>query len=489
MDTPTTEKPGTQTTYEDLCLYINGQFMKGGGRKESDVLNPATDEVIGKLPHAGQADLDLALSSAQRAFESWKKSSPVERSKVLRKAADLARARANDIARNITMDMGKPLAEAVGEVNVCSEHIDWAAEECRRIYGRVIPARAENVRQLVLREPIGVVAAFSPWNFPFNQAIRKVVAALGAGCTIVIKGPEDAPSAVIAIARMFHDAGLPPGCLNVVWGVPHEISDYLIRSPIVRKVTFTGSVAVGKQLAGLAGSLMKPCTMELGGHSPVIVMDDADVEAAADIMAGSKFRNAGQVCVSPTRFYVQEKAYDKFVSRFMDKISKLKVGPGIEAETKMGPLAHKRRVPAVASFIEDAGARGAKMLSGGHRIGEKGNFFEPTVVEDPPEDSKLMREEPFGPIMGLKKFKTIDEAIQKANSLPFGLAAYAFTSSTKNAIRLGNDLESGMVTINHLGLAVAETPFGGVKDSGYGSEGGSEVFDGYLVTKFVTQKG
>ena len=485
MDTPA----ANQTRYEDLCLYINGQFLKGGGRKESDVLNPATDEVIGKLPHAGQADLDLALSSAQKAFESWRKTSPLERSRILRKVAQLSRERAQEIGRNITLDMGKPLAEAAGEVTVCSEHADWAAEECRRIYGRVIPARSEGVRQFVLREPIGVVAAFSPWNFPYNQAVRKIVSALGAGCTIIIKGPEDAPSAVVAIARLFHEAGLPPGCLNVVWGVPSEVSTYLIQSPIVRKISFTGSVPVGKQLAAMAGALMKPATMELGGQSPVIVMDDADVEAAADIMAGSKFRNAGQVCVSPTRFYVQDKAYDKFVSRFLSKIQNLKVGPGLEADTKMGPLAHKRRVPALASFVEDADARGAKMLAGGHRIGDKGNFFEPTIIEEPPDDAKIMKDEPFGPILGVKRFKTLDEAIEKANALPFGLAAYAFTSSTRNATRIGDALESGMVTINHLGFALAEVPFGGVKESGYGSEGGTETFDGYLVTKFVTQKG
>src|SRR5436189_264393 len=258
MDTPTAKtQPLQAAQYEDLCLYINGQFMKGGGRKESDGVNPA---------------------------------------------------------------------------------------------------RSEGVRQFVLREPIGVVAAFSPWNFPFNQAIRKIVSALGAGCTIIIKGPEDAPSAVVAIARLFHEAGLPPGCLNVVWGVPSEVSTYLINSPIVRKISFTGSVPVGKQLAAMAGALMKPCTMELGGHSPVIVMDDADVEGAADMMAASKFRNAGQVCVSPTRFYVQEKAYDRFVSRFLEKVKKLKVGPGLEPDTKMGPLAHRRRVPAIAGFVEDADA-------------------------------------------------------------------------------------------------------------------------------------
>jgi len=475
--------------YEDLCLYINGQFLKGGGRREQDIVDPATDEVIGKLPHASKEDLDLALASAQKAFLTWRRSSPMERHRILRKVADLSRERARQIGANITLDMGKPLAEAAGEVTVCSEHADWAAEECRRIYGRVIAPRSEGVRQFVIKEPIGVCAAFSPWNFPFNQAIRKIVSALGAGCTIIIKGPEDAPSAVVAIARLFHEAGLPPGCLNVVWGVPSEVSTYLINSPIVRKISFTGSVPVGKQLAAMAGSLMKPATMELGGHSPVIVCDDADVEAAADIMAGSKFRNAGQVCVSPTRFYVQEKAYDKFVARFLDKVKGLKVGPGNEPDTKMGPLAHKRRVPAMAGFVEDADARGARILAGGHKLGDKGSFFEPTVVDEPPDDSKLMTQEPFGPIMGLKRFKTLDEAIERANSLPFGLAAYAFTTSTKNATRIGDALEAGMVTINHLGLAVAETPFGGVKDSGHGSEGGTETFDGYLVTKFVTQKG
>jgi succinate-semialdehyde dehydrogenase/glutarate-semialdehyde dehydrogenase len=475
--------------YEELCLYINGQFLKGGGRREQDVFNPATDEVVGKLPHASKEDLDLALASAQKAFLSWRKSSPIVRSRILRMVGELARARAADIGRNITLDMGKPLAEAVGEVTVCSEHADWAAEESRRIYARVFQPRSEGVRQLVLKEPIGVVAAFSPWNFPFNQAIRKIVSALGAGCTIIIKGPEDAPSAVVAIARLFHEAGLPPGCLNVVWGVPSEVSTYLIQSPIVRKISFTGSVPVGKQLAAMAGSLMKPCTMELGGHSPVIVCDDADVDAAADIMASSKFRNAGQVCVSPTRFYVQEKAYDRFVARFLDKVSKMKVGPGLEADTKMGPLAHKRRMPALAGFVEDATERGARIVAGGHKVGDRGNFFEPTVVADPPDDSKLMTQEPFGPILGVKPFKTLDEAIERANSLPYGLAAYAFTTSSRNATKLGDALESGMVTINHLGFALAEVPFGGVKDSGYGSEGGSETFDGYLVTKFVTQKG
>ena len=473
--------------YPQLSLYIDGQFIHGGGRREQDVLNPATNEVIGQLPHASRADLDLALSSAQRAFQSWRKTSPLERSKLLRKVAELARERSKDIGRNITLDQGKPLAEAVGEVVFCAEHAEWHAEECRRIYGRVIPARVDGVRQLVLREPIGVCAAFSPWNFPFNQAIRKITAALGAGCTVIVKGPEDSPSAVVAIAQLFHDAGLPPGCLNIVWGVPAEVSEHLMHSPIVRKISFTGSVAVGKQLAALAGSLMKRCTMELGGHAPVIVCDDADIDTAVDMLVPFKFRNAGQVCISPTRFYVQEGAYARFAERFVGKAQAVKVGDGLAADTRMGPLAQARRVTSIAGFIDDAHQRGATILTGGKAIEGEGNFFAPTVIADLPEDSRLMTEEPFGPVAGLVRFKTIDEVLQRANSLPFGLAAYAFTGSTRNANAIANGLEAGMVSINHFGMALAETPFGGIKDSGYGSEGGIETFDGYLNTKFVTQ--
>ena len=473
--------------YPELSLYIDGRFLSAEGRKEQDVFNPASGEVIGKLPHATRADLDAALAAAERGFALWRRSSPMERSKVLRRVGELARERAQQIGRDITLDQGKPLAESVGEVVACSEHADWHAEECRRIYGRVIPARAEGVRQLVLREPIGVCAAFTPWNFPFNQAIRKICAAVGAGCSIIVKGPEDAPSAVVALARLFHDAGLPPGVLNIVWGVPHEVSKYLIESPIVRKISFTGSVAVGKQLAALAGSLMKRCTMELGGHAPVIVCDDADIDFAVKLLVPFKFRNAGQVCISPTRFYVQEGAYERFVAAFVARTAALKVGDGLAPETKMGPLAQQRRVPAVAGFVEDAIGRGARVLAGGAPLPGSGSFFAPTVIADLPEDSRLMTEEPFGPVAGIVRFKTVDEVLQRANRLPYGLAAYAFTTSTKNATALANGIEAGLVSINHIGLALAETPFGGVKDSGYGSEGGSETFDGYLVTKFVTQ--
>jgi acyl-CoA reductase-like NAD-dependent aldehyde dehydrogenase len=473
--------------YPSLSLYIDGQFLDGDGRSVQDVRNPATGEVVGHLPLATAQDLDRAVDAASRAFASWRRSSPMERSSILRRVGELARSRAKEIAHGITIDQGKTLEESAGEVARCAEHAEWHAEECRRIYGRVIPARNDRVRQMVLREPVGVVAAFSPWNFPFNQAIRKAAAAIGAGCTIVLKGPEDAPSAVVVMARLFHDAGLPPGVLNVVWGVPSEVSDHLIAHPQVRKISFTGSVAVGKMLAAKAGQHMKRCTMELGGHSPVIVCDDADVEAAVRMIAPHKFRNAGQLCVAPSRFYVQAGVYDRFVSALVSYAASLRIGNGLEPSTQMGPLGHARRVPAIAGLVDDAVSRGASVLLGGAPTPGGGYFYPPTLLANVPSDARLMNEEPFGPVAGVIRFGHLDEAIGDANRLPFGLAAYVFTTSTRNAQRLSSSLEVGMVTINHLGLGLAETPFGGIKDSGIGSEGGMETFDGYLTTKFVTQ--
>jgi len=472
--------------YQKLSLYINGEFIEADGRQTQDVINPANRQVLGQLPHATEADLEEALQAADKAFQSWRKTSPMERAAILKKVGQLTRERAADVGRNMTLDMGKPLAEAIGELMTCSEHCEWHAEECRRIYGRVITPRNPNVRQLVLREPIGVCVAFTPWNFPYNQAIRKITAAIGAGCTIVLKGPEDAPSAVMAIAQMFHDAGLPPGVLNIVWGDPPKVSDYLIKSPITRKVSFTGSVPVGKHLAALAGQHMKRVTMELGGHSPVLVFDDADVEKAAKMLAKFKVRNAGQVCVSPTRFYVQKGAYDKFLATFTDVMRNTKVGDGLADGVEMGPLAHERRVPTMTTFVEDAVNRGGEVLVGGNPGDTNGYFFEPTVIIGLPEDSMLMTQEPFGPIAPVVSFDDPEEVIRKANSLPFGLSSYVFTNSLQTATKVSNAIEAGMVNINHFGSALPETPFGGIKESGIGSEGGTETFDGYLVTKFVT---
>jgi succinate-semialdehyde dehydrogenase/glutarate-semialdehyde dehydrogenase len=473
--------------YPELFQYIDGEFIGAGDGPSQPVLNPADGSVLARLPRGTRDDVAHAIAAATHAFASWRHESPLKRSEILRRAAALMRERADAIGRHITLDQGKPLAEAVGEVMGSAEHAEWHAEEGRRIYGRVIPPRNPEVRQMVLREPIGVCAAFSPWNFPFNQALRKIVAALGSGCTLVLKGPAEAPSAVCALARLFHDAGLPPGCLNVVWGPAEEVSRQLIESPVVRMVSFTGSVPVGKQLAALAGQHMKRMTMELGGHAPVIVCTDADVDRAADLLAAYKFRNAGQVCVSPTRFLVQRPVLDRFTERFLERVRTVRVGPGLEPGVTMGPVASDRRLAEMQAFADDARATGGEVVAGGRRIGERGNFFEPTVVLNPKPGSKLMRDEPFGPMAGIVPFDDLDEAIAVANSLPFGLAAYGFTTSNRHAHRLATLLEAGMVNINHFGMAPSEIPFGGIKDSGHGSEGGSETFDTYLVTKFVTQ--
>ena len=475
--------------YPQLALYIDGRFIGPGERRTQEVRNPANGALLGELPHADVRDLDEALDAAQRAFATWKRSSPMDRSAILRRAAQLSRDRVEQIARNMTRDQGKPLAESRAEILACADHADWHAEECRRIYGRVIPARDPGVRQWVVREPVGVCAAFTPWNFPYNQAIRKVSAAIAAGCTIILKGPEDTPSAIMAIAEAFHDAGLPPGVLNIVWGMPADVSDYLIRSPIVRKISFTGSVPVGKQLSALAGAHMKRVTMELGGHSPVIVCDDADIPRAAKMLARFKVRNAGQVCIAPTRFYVQQRVYDEFLDHFVGELAAVRVGDGLAAGTEMGPLAHGRRVDAMEGFVADAGARGARVVLGGRRLeGCAGHFFPPTVVTDLGDDARLMLDEPFGPIAPVVRFDDIDEVLARANSLPFGLASYAFTRSAERSMRISDGLEAGMVNINHFGSSLPETPFGGVKDSGIGSEGGTETFDGYLVTKFISQR-
>lgn len=473
--------------YEKLGLFINGKLISADDRHTQPIINPATGEVLAYLPHATVKDLDTALEAAHLAFQSWKISSPMVRSSILRKVAQLTRDHSRDIAHNLTLDQGKPLAESLSEVISCADHADWHAEECRRIYGRVILPRQPDVRQLVIREPVGVCVAFSPWNFPYNQAIRKITAAIAAGCTIILKGPEDSPSAVMAIARLFQEAGLPPGVLNIVWGNPPQVSDYLIRSPIVRKVSFTGSVQVGKQIAALAGAHMKRITMELGGHSPVLVFEDADIERAAKMLARFKIRNAGQVCISPTRFYVQKNVFEKFLEIFVDTLAKVKVGNGLDANVDMGPLAHERRVEMMGRFVENARKVGGSVVLGGDAISGKGFFFSPTVVTGIPDTAMLMQEEPFGPIAPIVSFNEMNEVINRANSLPFGLASYVFTNNLKTATHVSNALEAGLVNINHFGSALPETPFGGIKDSGMGSEGGLETFDGYLTTKFISQ--
>ncbi|RVT89609.1 NAD-dependent succinate-semialdehyde dehydrogenase [Rhodovarius crocodyli] len=475
--------------YPNVLLHIAGEWRGAADGRTIDVLNPANEEVVGTVAHASKADLDAALAAAERGFATWRKVPAFERGKLMRKAADLLRSRADTIARYMTLEQGKPLPEAKMEVLAGADTIDWFAEETRRAYGQIIPARAPNVYQLAIKEPVGPVAAFTPWNFPINQVVRKLSAALSTGCSIIVKAPEETPASPAEMIRCFLDAGVPGDVISLVYGVPSEISGYLIPHPTIRKVTFTGSTPVGKLLAGLAGQHMKRVTMELGGHSPVMVFDDADVEAAAKIMATSKFRNAGQVCVSPTRFLVQEKVYDRFVATFVEQTKKVKVGNGLEEGVTMGPMANDRRVPVMETLVADARQKGAEIVTGGNRIGNKGYFFEPTVIAGATTDMRAMNEEPFGPVALMTPFKEFDDVVAEANRLPYGLASYAFTSSNRTAQALASSVEVGMMTINHLGLALPEVPFGGVRDSGYGTEGGSEATEAYLITKFVTQAG
>tara|TARA_B110000240_G_scaffold82636_1_gene94191 strand:- start:167 stop:1609 length:1443 start_codon:yes stop_codon:yes gene_type:complete len=475
--------------YPNTQLFLNGEWRDSLSKETLEIINPATEEIIGKLAHARKDDLDIALNAADTAFKDWKNVSAYDRSKILRKAAEIIRSRVGLIAGLMTLEQGKPLAEAKGETLGAADSIDWYAEEGRRAYGRIIPARAQGVYQFVFKEPVGVVAAFTPWNFPLNQVVKKVAAAFAAGCTVIIKGPEETPASVAELIKAFNEAGMPKGSINLVFGIPAEISEYLISHPIVRKVTFTGSTAVGKQLASLAGTHMKRATMELGGHSPAIVCADADVNVAVKILSANKFRNAGQVCISPTRFLVHESVYDQFVEGFVKSAESLNVGNGLDEGINMGPLAHDRRLTAIEGFVADAVEKGAKVLTGGKRKGNKGYFFEPTVMTDVSKDSRIMNEEPFGPLAPINSFSSIDEVVEEANRLNYGLAAYAYTNSAKTAQHLGAAIESGQVSINHHGLGLVDTPFGGVKDSGYGSEGGPEGLDAYMTTKLVSQTG
>jgi succinate-semialdehyde dehydrogenase / glutarate-semialdehyde dehydrogenase len=473
-------------SYPATELFIAGAWRPAAAGRTIPVVNPASGEAIGAVAHAERSDLEAATEAAVRGFDAWQKVSVFDRYKLMRKAADILRSRADAIAPLMTLEQGKPIAEARGETLAGGDIIDWFAEEGRRAYGRTIPARIPGVIQLEVKEPVGPVAAFTPWNFPINQAVRKISAALAAGCSIIIKGPEETPASCAALIAAFADAELPAGTLNLVYGVPADVSSYLIPHPAIRKVSFTGSTAVGKQLAMLAGQHMKRVTMELGGHAPAIVCADADIDAAAQILGANKYRNAGQVCVSPTRMLVEEPVYDQFVSKFVGHAKAMKVGDGLEDGVRMGPLANRRRLDAMEAFVADAVQRGATLATGGRRIGNKGNFFEPTVLTNVPRDARVMNEEPFGPLAIISSFASLADALAEANRLPYGLAAYAYTRSAQSAGALSRGIQSGMVSINHHGLGLPEVPFGGIKDSGYGSEGGADAIDAYFNTKYVT---
>ncbi|HVM38504.1 MAG TPA: NAD-dependent succinate-semialdehyde dehydrogenase [Sphingomicrobium sp.] len=469
----------------DLKLFIDGSWRAGEDRDHFTVVNPVTGSGIAELPLASEADLDEALAAAERAYPQWRAIDVEKRGSILRKAAKLLRERADEIGRLMTQEQGKPFAEAKAEVLGSAQMFDWYAEEAKRDYGRVL-VRPTGQRSIVLHQPVGPVATFTPWNFPIYLLAKKVAAALAAGCSVISKPPEETPGCTGALARALDDAGLPKGVFQLVHGVPDMVSRKLIGSPVIRKMSFTGSVPVGKHLMKLAADSMTRVTLELGGHAPVLIFDDCDLEKTLDMVVPQKFRNAGQVCVSPTRFYVQQGIYEAFVKGFAERTRQVKVGDGLEADTKMGPLANQRRPEAIARLVEDARAKGAKVLAGGEP-GTSGYFYQPTLLADVPLEAEIMNNEPFGPVAVSRPFASMDEAIEQANRLPYGLAAFVFTENGRRANLLGDAIEAGMVGINSFAISTADAPFGGVKDSGFGSEGGKEGLETYQVVKAIHQ--
>ncbi|MER5438415.1 NAD-dependent succinate-semialdehyde dehydrogenase [Streptomyces sp. NPDC002790] len=475
------------TSYPTIRLYIDGAWRDSGDGRTAPVVNPATEEALGAVPLATAGDLDDALNAADRGFKVWRDTPIARRSEILHRAADLLTERATDIAEVMTLEGGKPLKEAAGEATRTADTLRWHIEDARRAYGRTIPTTPGTLLS-VRREPIGPVAAFVPWNFPVGGPNRKISSALAAGCSMVIKASEETPATAAALVACYADAGLPPGVLNLVFGEPADVSAQLISSPVTRLVAFTGSVPVGKLLAAKAGEVMKPSLMELGGHAPVIVCADANPAKAAQRAARAKFFNAGQVCTSPSRFLVHESLYEDFAAAFVKATEAVVVGDGLDAQTTMGPLSNERRLAAAERLTADAVRRGATVRTGGLRLERAGHFFAPTVLTDVPQDALIMSEEPFAPIAPIVPFTDLDDALALANSLPFGLAAYGFTDSAATAEKLAAGLEAGILSINHCGGSVHEAPSGGVKDSGYGREGGPEALDSYLVTKRVSHQ-
>ncbi len=471
---------------ENIKLFIDGTWVDAADGGTLDLVNPSNNQVIGQIAVATDADIDRALVAAKAGFDIWRKVSPWDRADILRKAARLIDERKEDMALKLTAEQGKPIAEARGELSRCAETFEWCAAEAIRSYGRIYPQRARSGRQMTVKEPVGPVAAFTPWNFPVVLSCRKLAAALGAGCSIILNPPDEAPSAVSGIIQALHDAGVPVGAIGQLTGNPANLSKRQVNAPEIAKVSLTGSIRVGKLLSQMAGAQLKPVTMELGGHAPIVVFEDADVERAAALTAGFKYRNAGQVCLGVSRIFVQEGAYEAFYAAFAKHVEALKVGDGMDATTTMGPMANERRVEAMEEMVSDAIDRGATITHGGTRR-DGGCYFEPTLIRDVPDEALLMTEEPFGPITPIVSFKTYDEVVERANALPYGLAAYAFTSSLKTATDIADDFEAGWIGVNEFTPSLAEAPFCGFKESGLGAEGGPEGFDAYLKTKFVSQ--
>ena len=472
------------TQYPSLHMIIDGEKVSGGGRRTFDVVNPATGEPIGALPLAEPGDLDRALEVAAKGFQIWRKSTPQQRAAVLNGASHLLHERQEDLARIATMEEGKPLAESRIEVMMVAHLFSFYAGECQRNYGREL-VRPAGMRSTVRYEPVGPVAAFAPWNFPLGNPGRKLGAPIAAGCSVIMKAAEETPGSALGVLQCLLDAGLPKEVAQAVFGVPDEVSRHLLGSPVIRKLSFTGSTVVGKHLAKLAADDMKRTTMELGGHGPVLVFGDADVDKALDVAAAAKYRNCGQVCVSPTRFIVEENVFERFRDGFIERAKNVKVGDGLVDGTTMGPMANPRRPEAMDRLIGDARDKGAKVGTGGSRIGNQGFFFEPTVLSEIPLDAQVMNEEPFGPLALINPFKGEEEMIAEANRLPYGLAAYAWTGDPKRQQRLAAEIESGMVGINTHMIGASDSPFGGVKWSGHGSEDGPEGVLACMVLKAV----
>ena len=473
--------------YPDVRLHIDGRWVGATTAGDLPVVNPADEAAIGRVPIAGQGELAAAVAAAVRGFALWSRTLPLERFRVITAATRLIRDRAEAIANILTMEQGKGIAEARREVALAADIIDFLAEEAKRLASRGVPPRLVNIlSQTVTRVPVGPVGAFTPWNFPANLPARKLGGALAAGCSIIIKPAEETPATCAELVRAFADAGLPPGVLNLVTGKPAQISRFLIEHPAIAKISFTGSVPVGRELGELAARHLKRFTAELGGHAPVVVCPDADPAAVARLAVPAKFRNAGQICASPIRFLVHRSHYAQFRDAFVAEASALRVGPGLEPESQMGPLVHARRIAEMEQFVSEAIDHGARVLCGGARLPRPGYFFAPTVIEGAPPAARVQREEPFGPIALLDVYDTLDEAIARANALRYGLAAYAFTGDLRLAHRLGSELQAGMVGINHFGISQPETPFGGIKDSGIGQESGLEGLLAYTDVKLVS---
>ena len=472
------------TSYPALHMIIDGEAVSGGNRRTQTIVNPATGETLGELPLADTADLDRALATAQRGFVRWRNSTAQERATVLSGAARLLMERQEALARTATLEQGKPLAETRVEVMMVAGLFNFYAGEVARIYGRTL-VRPAGMRSTVTYEPVGPVAAFSPWNFPLGNPGRKLGAPIAAGCSVIMKSAEETPASALGVLQCLLDAGLPTDVAQAVFGVPDEVSRYLLASPIIRKLSFTGSTVVGKHLAKLAADDLKRTTMELGGHGAVLVFDDVDVDHVLNVMVGHKYRNAGQVCVSPTRFIVQEDVYERFRDGFAERAKALKVGDGLVDGTQMGPMANPRRPDAMERLIGDAVKAGAKLNAGGERLGNQGYFYAPSVLSEIPLDAEIMNEEPFGPIALINPFAKADDMIEEANRLPYGLAAYSWTNDVRMQRRIAREVETGMLGINSVAIGGADSPFGGVKWSGHGHEDGPEGVQACLVTKVV----